>query len=444
MGAMKGRILVVDDDTALSEMLGIVLRGEGFEPFCAPTGTGRWRPSRSSTPTWCCWTSCCRAGTASRSAARSARSPGCRSSCSPPRATRSTSCSGLESGADDYVVKPFKPKELVARIRARMRRTDDGRPETLEIGDLIDRRARSHGQAGRRGDLALTPLEFDLLVALARKPWQVFTREMLLEQVWGYRHAADTRLVNVHVQRLRSKIERDPEHPEIVVTVRGVGLQGRSGLGMDLHAGASAAGRRTLRSAGPSARSGTAGARRCTCGSSPRPWRSPWWSSSCWARSSSVASPPGSSTPSSEPPWSRRGPGSTRPQALIAASDQTDAGHCSPAGANRSSSRWPTAARAPLGCTTSCCSARRRRAAVQLQPGARGERPGRICGRPSSWTVCRRRRSPRSATATGRPVGAGASRSARRSTCLVSAPRALLPLPAGRRSSRRWTSSNGP
>ena len=61
--------------------------------------------------------------------------------------------------------------------------------------------------------ISLTPLEFDLLVALARKPWQVFSREVLLEQVWGYRHAGDTRLVNVHVQRLRSKIERDPEHP---------------------------------------------------------------------------------------------------------------------------------------------------------------------------------------------------------------------------------------
>ena len=73
--------------------------------------------------------------------------------------------------------------------------------------------------------IQLTPLEFDLLVALARKPRQVFTREVLLEQVWGYRHAADTRLVNVHVQRLRSKVERDPEHPEVVLTVRGVGYK---------------------------------------------------------------------------------------------------------------------------------------------------------------------------------------------------------------------------
>src|SRR6478736_2104745 len=87
-------------------------------------------------------------------------------------------------------------------------------PERLEIGDLtIDVAGHSVKREGRQ--LSLTPLEFDLLVALARKPWQVFSREVLLEQVWGYRHAGDTRLV----------IEHDPEHPQIVVTVRGVGYK---------------------------------------------------------------------------------------------------------------------------------------------------------------------------------------------------------------------------
>jgi two-component system, OmpR family, response regulator MtrA len=131
---------------------------------------------------------------------------------------------GLESGADDYVIKPFKPKELIARVRARLRTFEDQAPETLEIGDVsVDVAGHVVKRAGRT--ISLTPLEFDLLVCLARKPFQVFTREVLLEQVWGYRHAADTRLVNVHVQRLRSKVEHDPERPEIVLTVRGVGYK---------------------------------------------------------------------------------------------------------------------------------------------------------------------------------------------------------------------------
>ncbi len=125
---------------------------------------------------------------------------------------------GLESGADDYINKPFKSKELVARIRARLRRTDEPAPEMLQIGDVtIDVAGHSVKRNGEA--LNLTPLEFDLLVALARKPRQVFR----------YRHAADTRLVNVHVQRLRAKIEKDPEHPEIVVTVRGVGYKAGPG-----------------------------------------------------------------------------------------------------------------------------------------------------------------------------------------------------------------------
>ena len=135
---------------------------------------------------------------------------------------------GLESGADDYVVKPFKPKELVARLRARLRQRDEEAPESLTIGegdDLVTIDVPGHKVVRGGEQVQLTPLEFDLLVALARKPHTVFTREVLLEQVWHYRHAADTRLVNVHVQRLRAKVERDPEHPQVVVTVRGVGYK---------------------------------------------------------------------------------------------------------------------------------------------------------------------------------------------------------------------------
>jgi len=131
---------------------------------------------------------------------------------------------GLESGADDYVVKPFNPKELVARIRTRLRPAPESTPDLLQIGDL---QLDVAGHEVKRGDerINLTPLEFDLLLALASKPQQVFTREMLLEQVWGYHYKADTRLVNVHVQRLRAKVEEDPDNPTIVMTVRGVGYR---------------------------------------------------------------------------------------------------------------------------------------------------------------------------------------------------------------------------
>jgi two-component system response regulator MtrA len=223
-GGMKGRILVVDDDTALSEMLGIVLRGEGFEPYLCTDGDGAIRAFREFNPDLVLL-DLMLPGKDGIEICREIRSEsGVPIVMLTAKGDTVDVVLGLETGADDYVVKPFKPKELVARIRARMRRTDEGRPELLEIADLtID----VPGHTVKRGgeSISLTPLEFDLLVALARKPWQVFSREVLLEQVWGYRHAADTRLVNVHVQRLRSKIEADPENPQIVVTVRGVGYK---------------------------------------------------------------------------------------------------------------------------------------------------------------------------------------------------------------------------
>jgi len=139
---------------------------------------------------------------------------------------------GLESGADDYITKPFKPKELIARIRARLRRTDSAEPETLEVADLIIDVPEHTVRRTDGTELNLTPLEFDLLLEMARHPGQVHTRESLLESVWGYRNASDTRLVNVHVQRLRAKIEHDPEDPQIVLTVRGVGYKtGKAGAG---------------------------------------------------------------------------------------------------------------------------------------------------------------------------------------------------------------------
>ena len=219
------RILIVDDDASLAEMLQLVLRQEGFET------------------TWCA------SGDAALEVFRSAQFdlvlldlmlPGLdgvavcrriRADSGVPivmltaKSDTGDVVDGLEAGADDYIAKPFKPRELVARVWTRLRRPPaESETDMIRVGDVtID--VSAHEVKRGSDPIALTPLEFDLFLALARKPHQVFTREKLLEQVWGYRHAADTRLVNVHIQRLRSKIEQDPERPELVLTVRGIGYK---------------------------------------------------------------------------------------------------------------------------------------------------------------------------------------------------------------------------
>jgi len=225
---IRGRVLVVDDDLALAEMLGIVLRGEGFEPIFCAHGDDAVDVFRQSNPD-VVLLDLMLPGRDGIDVCRIIRAEsGVPIVMLTAKSDTIDVVVGLESGADDYIVKPFKPKELVARIRARMRRTDDDAQQVISLGPL---RIDVSGHTVTRGDdvLPLTPLEFDLLVCLARKPGQVFSRELLLQEVWGYRHAADTRLVNVHVQRLRAKIERDPEQPEIVRTVRGVGYKAGPG-----------------------------------------------------------------------------------------------------------------------------------------------------------------------------------------------------------------------
>ncbi len=219
------RILVVDDDAALSEMLQIVLRQEGFDTVHCSTGEDAVQEFRESRPDLVLLDLMLpgRDGVAVCGDIRA--ESGVPIVMLTAKSDTSDVVAGLEAGADDYVAKPFKAKELVARIRTRLRRFNgEAGADTLEIGDLTIS-VSSH--VVRRGpvQLSLTPLEFDLLLALAKRPRHVFTREALLDEVWGYRNAADTRLVNVHVQRLRSKVERDPEHPEIVVTVRGIGYR---------------------------------------------------------------------------------------------------------------------------------------------------------------------------------------------------------------------------
>lgn len=221
---MSLRILVIEDDQSIAEIVGILLRAEGFEVSYCADGNQAMNAFQVVNPDL---------------VLLDLMLPG-RDGVEICRAIRETSgvpivmltarfdtsdvVTGLEAGADDYVVKPIKNEELIARIRARLRSVEDPAANDITIGDLVIDVA---GHDVKRGDksIPLTVLEFKLLLTLAKRPWQVFTREALLEEVWEYQHAADTRLVNVHVQRLRAKIEIDPEHPEIVVTFRGVGYK---------------------------------------------------------------------------------------------------------------------------------------------------------------------------------------------------------------------------
>jgi len=134
---------------------------------------------------------------------------------------------GLEAGADDYVTKPFEPAVLAARLRAAFRRVappDEDRPAIVEIGTLtVDREGYEVTRDGEA--LALTPTEYRLLIEFVDNVGMALDRATLLDRVWGYGWAGDTRLVDVHVQRLRAKIEADPASPELVQTVRGVGYK---------------------------------------------------------------------------------------------------------------------------------------------------------------------------------------------------------------------------
>jgi len=218
-------VMVVDDDQDLAEMLGIVLTGAGIDVDLVSRGDEVMDVFRNNLPDL---------------VLLDVMLPGLdgievckliRAESMVPIVMLSAKgdtqdvVKGLEAGADDYMVKPFRhPSELIARIRTRLRRTNADVLGLLTIGDLaIDVQAHQILRAGKQ--ITLTRLEFDLLVALAKEPGRVFTRDALLSEVWGYRHSTDTRLVNVHVQRLRSKIEHDAEHPEIVITIRGVGYK---------------------------------------------------------------------------------------------------------------------------------------------------------------------------------------------------------------------------
>jgi two-component system response regulator MtrA len=224
-------VLVVDDDQDLAEMLGIVLNGAGIEVDLVSRGDEVMDVFRNNPPDLVLL-DIMLPGLDGIEVCRQIRAFSVRVPIVMLTAKGDTHdvVLGLEAGADDYMVKPFKPSELVARIRTRLRRTSSELSGILSLADIaIDILEHTITRGGK--EIPLTRLEFDLLVALAKEPGRVFTREALLSEVWGYRHSTDTRLVNVHIQRLRAKVEHDPENPTIITTIRGIGYKaGVSGI----------------------------------------------------------------------------------------------------------------------------------------------------------------------------------------------------------------------
>lgn len=219
------RVLIVDDDAAIRETIELALTGEGYEVAHCADGITAIDVFLESSPDlvlldWML------PGKDGIKVCREIRlhSPQVPIIMVTAKDDVDDKVLGLDSGADDYLSKPFARQELVARVRAQLRPLSVAPKATLSIGPLeLDVPGHQVTRDGR--SISLTPIEFKLLQTIADQPRQVFTRGMLLEHVWGYSYDDDTRLVNVHIQRLRSKIEDDPQDPKIVVTVRGIGYK---------------------------------------------------------------------------------------------------------------------------------------------------------------------------------------------------------------------------
>ena len=225
---MDARILLVEDDASIREITAIGLRGAGFEVDTAADGAeglDRWRRERPDLVLLDVMLPRLDGLEVLRAIRREATTPVVMLTA---RADTIDVVVGLESGADDYVRKPFELPELVARVRAALRRrgadAGDAADALVRLGSLrIDPAGRTVTRDGAA--IELTRTEFDLLVELARHAGQVVARDQLRDRVWGYDYLGDSRLVDVAIGRLRAKVEADPAEPQLILTVRGVGYK---------------------------------------------------------------------------------------------------------------------------------------------------------------------------------------------------------------------------
>ena len=225
VSSSSAHVLIVDDDSNLAEMMGIALTQAGFRITTCGDGVSAVETFMKVSPDVVLLDVMLPGIDGIEVCRRIREISGTPIVMITAKTDDADVISGLEMGADDYIVKPCPTNVLVARVRARLRPVPASTAgATFRVEDIeIDTSAHRVTREGI--EIGLTPLEFNLLVALAAEPHRVLSREELLEHVWGYQYKADTRLVNVHVQRLRSKVEHDADNPQIVRTVRGIGYR---------------------------------------------------------------------------------------------------------------------------------------------------------------------------------------------------------------------------